>query len=110
MASRRLLKYVRLVLMVMPFVVPWLIGLVEGRCGRIVAWNYAMMVLLVVSLIALYAWGLIEAFSCKHKADRLYKLFVFHFVKVPLFVLVWFVHAMIFMFYCLRVNGFDGVQ
>ena len=96
--------------MVMPFVVPWLIGLVEGRCGRIVAWNYAMTVLLVGSLIALYAWGLIEAFSCKCKTDRLYKLFMFHFVKVPLFVLVWFVHAMIFMFYCLRVNGFEGIQ
>ena len=110
MESRRSLKYIRLLLMAAPFLAPWLIVLVEEICGRVIAWNYAMVSLFVISLIVLYVWGAVEAFSCKHKADRLYELFMFHFVKIPLFVLVWFVHAIIFMFYCLCVNGFDGIQ
>ncbi len=110
MESRMSLKYVRLLLVATTFLVPWLVVLVEEIYGRIVVWNYAMMVLFVVSLIALYAWGVVEAFSCKYKADRLYELFMFHVVKIPLFVLVWFVHAIIFMIYCLCVNGFDGIQ
>jgi hypothetical protein len=110
MESRRSLKYVRMLLMATPFLVPLFIGLVEEVCGRVIAWNYAMVSLFVVSLIALYAWGVVEAFSCKYKADRLYELFMFHVVKIPLFVLVWFVHAIIFMIYCLCVNGFDGIQ
>ena len=52
MERRRSLKYVRMLLMATPFLVPLFIGLVEEVCGRVIAWNYAMVSLFVVSLIA----------------------------------------------------------
>ena len=96
--------------MATPFLVPWLVVIVEKMYGKIEAWNYAMMVLFVFSLVTLYAWGAAAAFFSKYKANRLYELCMFHFVKMPLFVLVWVVHAIIFMIFCLCVNGFEGIQ
>ena len=96
--------------MATPFLVPWLMGLGEEIYGRVIAWNYAMVSLFVVSLVVLYIWGVTTVISCKSKADVRYGLFMFHFVKIPLFILVWFIHTIFFMIVCFYINGFKGIQ
>ena len=107
MESKRSRKYLRLLLMAFPFLVPWLILLVDEMCGRVMVWNYAMAVLFTVSLIALYIWGVASAIFCENKADVAYELLMFHFVKIPLYVLVWIVAMLIF---ALTTFSFDGIQ
>lgn len=96
--------------MATPFLAPWLMVLVEEICGRVIAWNYAMVSLFVASLVILYTWGVAMAIFCKDKADVVYELFTFHFVKIPLFIFTWLIHAIIFMIVCFCINGFEGIQ
>ena len=110
MESRKYLKYVRVMLMAPPFFIPWLMGLVEEICGRVMVLNYAMVALFAVSLIALYIWGVVSAIFSKNQAGVAHELFMFHFVKMPLFALAWFIHFIVFLIVVFCINGFDGVQ
>ena len=110
MESRRYLKCLRLLLMTFPFLAPWLMGLVEEICGRVMVLNYAMVALFAVSLIALYIWGVVSAIFSKNQAGVAHELFMFHFVKMPLFALAWFIHFIVFLIVVFCINGFDGVQ
>ena len=110
MECRKSHNHVRLLLVVIPFLVPWLMVLVGEMYGNVVAWNYAMAALLIVSLIALYIWGVASAIFCDKKADVAHKLCKLHFVEIPLFTLVWFVHFVVFLIVVFCVNGFDGIQ
>ena len=110
MGNRRIQKYVRLLLMVTPFLVPWLMILVEEICGKGMGWNYVLIAIFLTSLTALYIWGCVSAVLCKNRTDVAYELFMFHFVKLPLFVVAWGVYMIVFMIICFSINGFDNIQ
>ena len=110
MGSRRIQKYTHLFLMLIPFAVPPLMGLQEEMCGRIIGLRYVFAAIFIVSLIALYAWGVTSAVCCKNKADVGYELFMFHFVKIPLFIIAWFIYMIVILVANFYINGFDGIQ
>ena len=110
MGSRRVEKYTHLFLMLIPFAVPPLMGLLEEVCGRIMWLNYAMLTVFIVSLIALYIWGIASAVTCRKQGSLCYELFLFHVVRMPLFVMVWVLYMMVLAIISFSVNGFDGIQ
>ena len=110
MGSRRIQKYTHLSLMLIPFAVPPLMGLLEYVCGRIMWLNYAMLTLLIASLITLYVWGIISAVTCRKHGPLWYELFLFHVVRIPLFVMAWFIYMAVFVIIIFCINGFDGIQ
>ena len=110
MGSRRIEKYTHLFLMLIPFAVPPLMGLLEEVCGRIMWLNYAMLTVFIVSLITLYVWGITSAVTYKKQGPLWYELFLFHVVRIPLFVMAWFIYMVAFVIIIFCVNGFDGIQ
>ena len=96
--------------MATPFLVPWFMILVEEMYGKGMGWNYVLITIFLVSLITLYIWGCVSAMCCNNKAEVVYDLFVFHVVKLPLFVVVWVVYIIFFIIICFYINGFDGIQ
>lgn len=110
MGSRRIQKSTHLFLLLIPFAVPPLMGLLEEVCGRIMWLNYAMLTVFIISLITLYVWGIISAVSCGRQGPLLYELFLFHVVRIPLFVMAWFIYMVAFVIIIFCINGFDGIQ
>lgn len=110
MGSRRTQKYLHLLLMATPFLVPWLMILVEEMCGKGMGWNSVLITIFIMSLILLYIWGCVSAILCKNKADVVYELFMFHVVKLPLFVVAWVVYIIVFIIICFSINGFENIQ
>ena len=115
----RLKKYIRILITATPFLVPWFLLLVEEMIGNDqgVVWYvimYTAYAAFVLSLVVLYVKGVWLAISYKSKtdvmADVVSELFMFHFVKIPLFLLAWFALFVLFLFVALCINGFDGIQ
>ena len=108
-------KYIRIPIAATPFLIPWLLLLVEeisGK-GKGVVWDvilYVAYVAFVLSVVVLYMKGVWLAISCKNKTDVIYELFVFHFIKIPLFLLAWSALFIVFLFVVFCINGFDGIQ
>ena len=96
--------------MATPFLVPWLMIIVEEMCGKGMGWNIPLITIFLMSLIALYIWGCVSAMFCKKKEDVVYELLMFHVVKLPLFVAAWVVYMMIFVIICFSINGFEDIQ
>ena len=110
MGSRSIQKYTHLFLMLIPFAVPPLMGLLEEVCGRIMWLNYAMLTVFIVSLVALYVWGITSAVTCRKQGYLWYELFLFHVVRIPLFVMAWCIYMVAFVIIIFCINGFDGIQ
>ena len=110
MGNRRLQKYAHLSLMLIPFVVPLLMWLQEEVCGRCLGLNYVMLTVFVASLIALYIWGIVSAVACRKQGDLWYELFLFHVVRIPLFVIAWFIYMVAVLIINFCINGFNGIQ
>lgn len=110
MENRTKLKLLHLLLMATPFLVPWFMILAEKIFGTSVGWFYAMVVLFAISLIALYIWGIVSTFQSKNRDRILLGLIKFHIVKIPLFVLAWIIHTIVYLMACLHMNGLEGVQ
>lgn len=110
MGSKRIQKFTHLFLMLIPFAVPPLIGLLEEICGRSMGLNYAMLTVFIVSLIALYVWGITSAVTCWKHGSLWYELFLFHVARIPLFVMAWFIYMVAFVIIIFCINGFDGIQ
>lgn len=110
MGSRGLQKYARLILLLIPFAVPLLMGLIEEVCGRVMGLNYAFGAVFVVSLLALYVWEVTSVISCRKRGSVWHELFLFHVVRIPIFVMAWLIYIVGLALISLSVNGFDGVQ
>ena len=89
-------NYMLWIFRLIPFAVPPLMGLQEEICGRIMWLNYAMLTLFLASLITLYVWGIISAVTCRKQGPLWYELFLFHVVRIPLFVMAWFIYMVAF--------------
>ena len=110
MGSKETQNYVLLILRIIPFVIPLLMGLHEEACGRIMGFNYAMLAVFVSSLIALYVWGIVSAVACRKQGTVWYELFLLHVVRIPLFVVSWFIYMIVLAIISISLNGFDGIQ
>ena len=100
----------RLILVATPFLVPWLMIIVEEMNGKGMGWNYLLLTIFFISLIALYIWGCASALCNRNKEDVVYELFMFHVVKLPLFVVAWVVYIVVFIIMCFYINGFEDIQ
>lgn len=107
---RKLQKSVRLLLMAIPFVIPPCLGLVEEANGRAIGLNNALMAAFVLSLIILYAQGLMSAIGKRTRSDVLYGLLVFHIVRIPLFIAAWVAYIVVLLVVVFRFNGLEGIQ
>ena len=108
-------KYICILITATPFLIPWLLLLVEEMSGKGhgVVWSvilYVAYAAFVLSLVVLYMKGVWLAIFCKNKTDVMYKLFVFHFIRIPLFLLAWSALFIVFLFVVFCINGFDGIQ
>ena len=110
MGSRRMHKYVRIFLMTTPFLVPWLMIIVEEMYGKGAGWNPVLITIFFMSLTALYTCGIISSIRRNNKADIVYELLMFHIVKVPLFVVAWVAYMIVFIVMCFCINGFENIQ
>lgn len=110
MESKKVQKYVRLLLISTPFLVPWLMIVVEDVCGKGAGWNPVLITIFLMSVIALYIWGILSPILHKNKTDVMYELFMFHIVKVPLFVVAWVIYIIVFIVMCFCINGFEDIQ
>ncbi len=110
MGSRRIYKYMRPLLIATPFLVPWLMVLVEEICGKGMGWNYVLISSFLLSLIVLYILGCTSAMRLKRRAEVVRGLIIFHIVKLPLFVVAWVAYMIAFLLICLSVNRLEGVQ
>lgn len=111
MVSSALQKAVYKFLMLVLFAIPVCMGLQDEMSGKMAEWRYVWATAFVIVLIFLYIWGIVSALRCGIKTDVLYKLFMFHFVKIPIFIALWLicmtVYIVVITFY---VNRLDGVQ
>lgn len=111
MVSSALQKAVYKFLMLVLFAIPVCMGLQDEMSGKMAEWRYVWATAFVIVLIFLYIWGIVSALRCGIKTDVLYKLFMFHFVKIPIFIALWLIcmtgYIVVITFY---VNRLDGVQ
>ena len=108
-------KYLRILITATPFLIPWFLLLVEEMSGKDqgVVWSvilYVAYAAFVLSLVLLYIKGVWLAIFRKNKTDVMYELFMFHFIKIPLFLLAWSALFIVFLFVVFCINGFDGIQ
>lgn len=117
MENRTKLKLLRWSLIAAPFLAPWLLLLVDElyHKGKGLGWFYTLCVIFLYSIlfaspIALYIWEIVSVVRCKWKSDALYELLLFHVVKLPIFLVAWVVHMIVFLRICLSVSRLEGVQ
>ena len=110
MSGKMTQNYMLWIFRLIPCAVPPLMGLQEEICGRIMWLNYAMLTLFIASLITLYVWGIVSAVTCRKQGPLWYELFLFHVVRIPLFVMAWFIYMVAFVIIIFCINGFDGIQ
>ena len=97
-------------LALIPFALPVLWAVQEEVWG-IVCWlRYLHATLILLSLLVLYIIKVVVIMLRSIKSERCYELVVFHLVKIPLFLLLWFVCMVVLAFACLHYCGFEGVQ
>lgn len=107
--------YIRILITITPFLIPWLLLFVEEIIGKgqSVVWDivlYAAYTAFVASLVMLYILGCASAMRCKNRSEVVHELIIFHVVKLPIFVVGWGIHTIVFLLICLSVNKLEGIQ
>lgn len=97
-------------LALIPFALPVLWALQEEVWGIVFWLRYLYAALILLSLLTLYISKVSVIVFRTLKSERSYELLVFHLVKIPLYLLSWFVCMVVLALVCFHYCGFEGVQ
>ena len=104
------LKYMRMSLTLLLFIIPLLMVLIEEVFGRYTRLNNIFAVFFIVSLITLYVNGILTSIIGKDKNKKILRLVIFHIVKIPLFALCWILWMILITIISISIWGFHDIQ
>lgn len=110
MENRAYSKYMCIALMLLLFIIPLLMVLIEELFERYTQLNNIFAVLFIVSVVTLYLNGTLTPIIGKDKNRKLLRLVIFHFVKMPLFALCWILWMILVTIISISVWGLHDVQ
>ena len=103
-------KYMRIALMLLLFIIPLLMVLIEELFGRYTQLNNIFAVLFIVFVATLYLNGILTPIIGKDKNRKLLRLVIFHYVKIPLFALCWILWMILVTIISISIRGLHDVQ
>ncbi len=97
----------RKILLLIPFFIPPVLGVLELSFGVNILIRYTTLVIFVISLMLYY---IISIKLIVSKSNWCRNLMVFHFIKIPLYILLWFIYMIGSAIVNISIRGFEGVQ
>ena len=95
------------ILLIIPFFTPLVLGVLECLFGINMIIRYIIYAVFLSSLILYY---IISIKLIVYMSNCYRNLLVFHFIKIPLYILLWFIYMFVLAIVSISIRGFDGVQ